>query len=144
MMGSDPHVLQTDPNTGTYIIHLIIFFLSSSLISISFNMLTAIISIVSYLSLLIFLVVNCFQFPEENCTAKHAWAMIGIRAMCQPHPTIEVMMDHIVLKGKKLSTVKRLFPSHVTIHQCIGSFIAVDILHVTSDVEKIDPGSTFF
>ena len=96
-------------------------------------MLTAIISSVSYLSLLIFLVVNCFQFPEENCTAKHAWAMIGIRAMCQPHPTIEVMMDHIVLKGKKLSTVKRLFPSHVTIHQCLGSFIIVNILYIMSD-----------
>ena len=96
-------------------------------------MLTAIISSVSYLSLLIFLVVNCFQFPEENCTAKHAWAMIGIRAMCQPHPTIEVMMDHIVLKGKKLSTVKRLFPSHVTIHQCLGSFIIVRFVPLVID-----------
>ena len=75
-----------------------------------------------YLSLLISLFsnVNCLLFPEED---SNALEMINRSAKCEPHPTIEVMMDHIVLNGKKLSTIKRLFPSHVIMHKCKGKLI---------------------
>ena len=64
--------------------------------------------------------VNCLLFPEED---SNALEMINRSAKCEPHPTIEVMMDHIVLNGKKLSTIKRLFPSHVIMHKCKGKLI---------------------
>ncbi len=57
------------------------------------------------------------RFPQEDCNAI---AIIGNRAKCTPYPTVEVMMDRITLMGKKLSTIKRLTPSHVVINQCSG------------------------
>ena len=42
------------------------------------------------------------------------------RAKCQPHPIVEVMMDHITVNGKKLTKIKRLVPSHVVINKCTG------------------------
>ena len=68
--------------------------------------------------------VNCLLFPEED---SNALEMINRSAKCEPHPTIEVMMDHIVLNGKKLSTIKRLFPSHVIMHKCKGEFYRICI-----------------
>lgn len=64
--------------------------------------------------------VNGLQFPDE-CNAVQ---IIKSRAKCRPHPSVEVMMDHITLKGKKSSssTIKRLVPSHVIINKCAGTF----------------------
>ena len=62
--------------------------------------------------------VRSLQFPHEDCNAV---SIIESKAKCRPYPAIEVMMDHITLKGKKLSTIKRLSPSHVMIHQCSGT-----------------------
>ena len=61
--------------------------------------------------------VNGLQFPRDDCNAA---AIIGRKAKCMPYPNIQVMMDHITLIGKKLSTIKRLSPSHVVINQCSG------------------------
>ena len=44
------------------------------------------------------------------------------RANCQPHPVVEVMMDHITVNGKKLTKIKRLIPSHVVINKCTGIY----------------------
>ena len=74
----------------------------------------------SLISLFFSNTVNCLLFPEED---SNALEMINRSAKCEPHPTIEVMMDHIVLNGKKLSTIKRLFPSHVIMHKCKGKLI---------------------
>ena len=68
--------------------------------------------------IVIFHCTNAFQFPSERkCNAS---SILGNKAICVPQPTIEDMMDHIVLNGKKLSTIKRLNPGHVRIHQCAG------------------------
>lgn len=78
--------------------------------------------LVSFLILLedLAVVISGLQFPYEDCNASHGLAIIGSRAKCRPHPKIEVMMDHITLNGNKLSVIKRLSPSHVTISQCAG------------------------
>ena len=80
----------------------------------------------SSISLLMFglacMQVSCLQFPRDDCNAE---AIIGNKAECRPHPNVEVMMDHITLIGKKLSTIKRLSPSHVVINQCAGRYCTV-------------------
>ena len=70
-----------------------------------------------WLNEFLLIAVRSLQFPHEDCNAV---SIIESKAKCRPYPAIEVMMDHITLRGKKLSTIKRLSPSHVMIHQCSG------------------------
>ena len=49
------------------------------------------------------------------------------RAKCQPHPIVEVMMDHITVNGKKLTKIKRLVPSHVVINKCTGIYYLTNL-----------------
>ena len=58
---------------------------------------------------------NDFAEYEVHCEIKFRH-----RAKCQPHPIVEVMMDHITVNGKKLTKIKRLIPSHVVINKCTG------------------------
>merc|ERR1711860_436443 len=50
-------------------------------------------------------------------------------------------MDHITLKGKKLSTIKRLSPSHVMIHQCSGDCAGLSSLRCLPRTTEIVPVS---
>ena len=55
----------------------------------------------------------------------HIEIKFRFRAKCQPHPIVEVMMDHITVNGKKLTKIKRLVPSHVVINKCTGTYLTI-------------------